>query len=139
MPLLRDAPGHRLQALPEGGMKLVLPWPDKQLTPNAKRRKHWRAYQPAIKSDRELGYGLTLEQLSHGIRDVRLAVRGKTLCPKVTFYPPDHRKRDDDGMIGAFKHLRDGICDALNIDDNKLRPIYAFAEPEKPGRVEVEL
>lgn len=57
----------------------------------------------------------------------------------VTFIPPDRRHRDDDGMIGSFKHARDGIADALGVNDRRFRPTYVFAEPEKPGRVEVEV
>ncbi|KQM58771.1 hypothetical protein ASE65_10430 [Sphingomonas sp. Leaf16] len=57
----------------------------------------------------------------------------------IRFVPPDHRRRDDDGMIGAFKHGRDGIADALGVDDHSFRPTYEFAEPEKPGRVVVEI
>ncbi len=119
-------------------MKIVLPWPDVRLTPNAKRRKHWRAYQPVIKADRHMGYVQTLSQLHLGIRDIRAAFKGAAkLDCTISFYPPDHRKRDDDGAISAFKHLRDGMCDALCIDDHRLRPSYTMCEPDKPGRVEV--
>lgn len=121
-------------------MKIVLPWPDARLTPNAKRRKHWRFYQPVIKSDRQIGYAQTLAQLHFGIRDVRAALRGSgPIAVTISFYPPDRRKRDDDGSISAFKHLRDGMCDALCIDDHRLKPTYAMCEPEKPGRVEVQI
>ncbi len=57
----------------------------------------------------------------------------------ITFVPPDRRHRDDDGMIGAFKHARDGIADALGVDDRRFRPQYVFADAEKPGRVVVEI
>lgn len=119
-------------------MKIVLPWPHKSLTPNAKNRQHWSAYQPHAKSDRKRGHDETLAQLNHGLRDVRLALKGKDkIALRIDFYPPDHRKRDDDGAISAFKHMRDGICDALHVDDSRFRPAYSFNDPEKPGRVEV--
>lgn len=118
-------------------MKIVLPWPDKRLTPNAKRRKHWRTYQPAIKVDRHNGRVCTLIALSPTER-AEVAKRG-TIPFTVTFFPPDRRHRDDDGMIGAFKHMRDGIADAFGVDDRHFRPTYEFGEPEKPGRVEVEI
>ena len=57
----------------------------------------------------------------------------------IRFYPPDARLRDDDGIIGAFKHARDGIADALRVDDHRFRPEYHFMDPAKPGRVEVEV
>lgn len=117
-------------------MKIVLPWPDKRLTPNAKRRKHWRSYQPAINADRETGRVLTRSAMAqqgwfYGFDKEKVDV-------SISFFPPDHRHRDDDGMIGAFKHMRDGIADALGVNDRCFRPHYFFEQPEKPGRVEVE-
>ena len=57
----------------------------------------------------------------------------------ITFVPPDRRHRDDDNMIASLKAARDGIADALGVNDRRFRPNYVFAEPEKPGRVEVEI
>lgn len=118
-------------------MKVVLPYPDKRLTPNAKRRKHWLSYRPFALADRLTGKTLTCVAIP--LRDKRAitAIEGK-IDMTITFYPPDARRRDDDGMIGAFKHLRDGIADALGVDDHRFRPRYMFADPCKPGRVEVE-
>lgn len=119
-------------------MIVTLPWPDKRLTPNAKRRKHWRSYQPAIKQDRATASVLTTCAIA--LRDKReLVAKAGKIPIRITFYPPDHRKRDDDGMISAFKHMRDGVADALGVDDHRFQPEYHFAEPEKPGRVEVRL
>ena len=115
---------------------ITLPWPDKRLTPNAKRRKHWRTYQPAIRDARALGWGRTLEAVPADRRQAITAGDAK-IEPVITFYPPDRRHRDDDGMIGSFKHARDGIADALGCDDRRFRPQYHFAEPAAPGRVEV--
>lgn len=39
----------------------------------------------------------------------------------MTFYPPDRRYRDDDNMISAFKHGRDGVALALGVDDRRFR------------------
>lgn len=119
-------------------MKITLRWPDKKLTPNAKRRKHWSFYRGATLADRQCGHDETLAQTPYPA--LRKALQGSALIAcQITFYPPDRRHRDDDGMISAFKHMRDGICDALKIDDRRLRPHYVIAEPEKPGRVEVTL
>jgi hypothetical protein len=35
----------------------------------------------------------------------------------LNFYPRDRRKRDDDNLIASFKSGRDGIADALGVDD----------------------
>ena len=110
-----------------GTKTIVLPWPPKELTPNFKRRKHWSAYQPAAKRYRADCYWLTKAEKARGV------------ILSVTFYPPDRRKRDDDGMIGSFKAGRDGVADALGCDDHHFRPSYHFAEPRKGGAVEVEI
>lgn len=121
-------------------MVIVLPWPDKRLTPNAKRRSHWTVYRPAEKKAREDACYATYAAAGAGMRDTRQSVSGSHKIPvTVTFYPPDRRHRDDDGMVGSFKHYRDGIADALAINDRRFAPHYVFAEPEKPGRIEVRL
>lgn len=112
-------------------MRITLPWPPKQLTPNAKRRTHWRAYQPVIKSYRRTCGDLTVAAgLRHG---------GGLRITAITFNPPDHRRRDDDGMIAAFKAGRDGVADALGTDDHLFRPTYAFGAVVKGGAVVVEV
>ncbi len=119
-------------------MKITLPWPDKRLFPNFKRAHHWRVYRPAETQARRDGALLVYAALNGGLREVRASFSGQGPVPyRVTFYPPDRRRRDDDGMIGAIKNYRDGICEALGFDDSRLRPTYEFAAPEKPGRVEV--
>lgn len=111
---------------------IELPWPPKELTPNAKRRKHWSVYRKPAANYRELCFWLTVQHL----RAEGLAISPSGLrIHSVTFYPPDRRCRDDDGMIGAFKAGRDGVADALGVDDHTFRPQYHFAEPVKNGRV----
>lgn len=116
---------------------VTLPWPDKRLMPNAKRRKHWSFYRPAINSDRAAGLFGTRAALGPDTKT--LFADGDPLPMTVRFYPPDRRRRDDDGIIAAFKHMRDGIADALGVDDHWFRPTYHFCKPEKPGRVEIIL
>lgn len=117
-------------------MIVGLPWPDARLTPNAKRRKHWRTYQPIVKQAREMAHIETVMQVPPEQRSA--FKNGNDKIPvSVTFYPPDRRKRDDDGMIGQFKPYRDGICDALGIDDHRWKTSYTVADPCKPGRIEV--
>jgi crossover junction endodeoxyribonuclease RusA len=121
-------------------VKIILPWPDSKLSPNAKRRTHWRVYTPAIKAARTAGCYAAYEAANGGMREIRQAFNGDDKIDlAVTFYPPDRRRRDDDGMVGAFKHFRDGIADALGVDDHRFRVSYTFAEPRKPGSVEVVL
>lgn len=119
-------------------MPIVLPWPDKRLFPNWKRAHHWSKYRPAEKAARELGWALACEALPPDIRQ-QIAHGENRIRLTVTFTPPDRRKRDDDGCIGAIKNFRDGLADALGCDDSRFRPRYRFAEPEKPGRVEIQI
>jgi crossover junction endodeoxyribonuclease RusA len=115
---------------------LELPWPPKELTPNFKRRKHWTVYRPFAQWYRRECAWLTKKHLIvNGLASAPAGLR----IASVTFYPPDRRKRDDDGMIGAFKAGRDGVADALGVDDHSFRPSYNFAEPVKNGRVVIVL
>lgn len=117
-------------------MKVTLPWPSPRVTPNAKRRSHWRSYQPAIKADRATGHTLTTVALS--LHDKKAIAEGEGKIPvTIRFFPPDRRHRDADGMIGAAKHLLDGVADAIGVNDRRFLPHFFFEEPCKPGRVEV--
>lgn len=111
---------------------VILPWPDAKLSPNA-RGKHWGARAAAKKVAREVGFALT--------RAVFGTTRPNWLGASldITFCPPDRRRRDDDNAIGSFKAYRDGIADALDIDDHKFKCSYAFDKPVKGGAVRVEI
>lgn len=119
-------------------MKIVLPWPDRRLSPNA--RVHWRVKHAVKAPAREAGKYATYEAVAGGMREARAAFAGDQPIPvTITFYPPDKRLRDDDNMIGSLKSFRDGIAEALGVNDRRFRPTYQFAEPQKPGRIEVTL
>lgn len=116
---------------------IVLPWPDKRLSPNA--RLHWRSKVGPKQSAKRIAAWTTTA--TPGFYETRAALRqDESRTPiKVTFYPPDARRRDDDNMVGSFKTARDGIADAFGIDDRRFQPEYHFAAPQKPGRVVVEI
>lgn len=117
-------------------MKITLPWPDKRLLPNA--RVHWAVKAPVTKRARHDACYATYEAAGAGIRELRnWATKADKVALEVRFYPPDRRRRDDDGMVASFKASRDGIADALGLDDHKFRPHYYFEDAEKPGRIEV--
>ena len=108
-------------------MILELPWPAPILFPNAKKKHHWRKVGAAAKLARSYAWAVAME------------ARAKGRITKVEFFPPDRRTRDDDGMIGAFKHYRDGIADATKIDDKNYRPTYEIREPVAGGKIIVTL
>lgn len=119
-------------------MIITLPWPDKRLNPNA--RLHWRKLGEAKSKARWDAAFLAYEAMKGQAQVYRegLPVDGP-IALTVSFYPPDKRHRDDDNMISSFKAARDGIADALCVNDRRFRPHYYFCEPEKPGRITVEL
>lgn len=117
-------------------MRIVLPWPDKRLSPNA--RIHWRAKAPVKVKARADATLATYAALDCGVRDVRQRMAGDEPIPMtITFYPPDNRRRDRDNAQASLKHAMDGIADALGVDDYRFRPHYVFADAEKPGKIEV--
>lgn len=105
--------------------KLVLPWPPKALSPNA--RGHWATRSRAAKKYRSTCKLLTL---LHGAR----APEGRVKLSLV-FCPPDARRRDDDNCVAAFKSGRDGLADALGIDDSRFVTTFEMGEPVKGGVV----
>jgi crossover junction endodeoxyribonuclease RusA len=56
----------------------------------------------------------------------------------IDFYPPDRRARDDDNLIAAFKSGRDGLADALGVDDKRFR-IHPYVMAQVGGMVKVRL
>lgn len=116
-------------------LRIVLPWPPASISPNAKRRKHWRAYSGDTKAYRATCHWLTREAMGRAVYGLPTAVR-------VEYHPPDARARDDDNMIGAFKAGRDGIAQALGYDDKHWRGVVVstFHPPHRPnGQIIVEI
>lgn len=56
----------------------------------------------------------------------------------VDILPPDKRRRDDDNIIASFKSGRDGIADAIGIDDCRFitRP---WVHTETGGYIKVSI
>lgn len=117
-------------------MIITLPWPDRRLNPNA--RMHFRALAAVKKQARADAHILAAMAIPLSAKRAIAAGDGK-IPIEVRFYPPDKRHRDDDNAIASFKAARDGIADSLGVDDRRFRPVYRFMDPDKPGRVEVEL
>lgn len=114
-------------------IELVLPWPSRYLHPNT--RCHWSRRAEAAKSARAGGHLLALQADWN-----RIALPEGRLHLWLDFYPPDRRKRDDDGCLSSFKPWRDGIADALGIDDNRfVSHPYVKDEVRKGGEVRVRI
>lgn len=109
---------------------LILPWPPAACSPNA--RVHWTKKSKAAKSYREACHLLAKQA---GIQ----APKGEALL-MIEFVPPDRRRRDDDNLLAMFKAGRDGLADALGIDDNVFATqIRVSKETIKGGAVRVRI
>ena len=113
-------------------LRVELPWPPAELSPN--RRGHWRKFETARKQAKADGHNAAL---AAGAK--RFKAEG-TIPLTLVFQPPDARYRDDDGLIGRLKYYRDGIANAIGVDDRVMHITgIRFLRPEKPGRVFVEM
>lgn len=113
-------------------VSLELPWPPKEANPNF--RGHWTASHRAKRLYRTdcmwFGKAKNLNRITHtGRWEIVL-----------TFHPPDQRRRDDDNLIGSFKAGRDGLADALGIDDNRMTiRAHSVGKTVQGGSVVVDL
>lgn len=106
--------------------EVVLSWPARVLHPNA--RPHWAVKAKAAKKARNQG---KLAALECGWN--RMQLPDGRLHLWIDFYPPDHRRRDDDGLLTCMKPYRDGLADALGIDDNRFVSHPYVHEEVRPG------
>jgi len=107
--------------------EITLPWPPAALNPN--KRCHWSTKAKAARSYRESCAELT-EQSGNSIDwegDIHVWI---------DFYKPDRRHRDDDNMISAFKSGRDGMADALGVNDKRFR-IHPYVKDEIGGMIKI--
>lgn len=114
--------------------ELILPFPSPDLSQNG--RVHWARKAAATKSAREEARILALSagwNASHGLPDGRLHLWWD-------YYTPSRRRYDDDNLLGRCKAYRDGIADALGIDDSRFvsHPwIKGVARPDGEVRVRI--
>jgi len=114
-------------------MIIELPWPPKELSQNA--RIHWTKRARFVKEYRSTCFLLTK------ILWFKIDWEGP-IHLFIDFYPPDSRRYDDDGITGRFKAGRDGIADALGVDDNRFRQhpyLHLGSDAVKGGKVVVRI
>jgi crossover junction endodeoxyribonuclease RusA len=106
--------------------QLEIPWPSKQLSPNA--RQHWSAAAKAKKAFRArckaLGESLGL----HTAKNASGAV-----LVDLVFYPPDRRARDLDNLLASMKAGLDGLADAMGVDDSRWQLSIKKSDTIYPG------
>jgi crossover junction endodeoxyribonuclease RusA len=103
---------------------IALPWPARELSPNA--RVHWAKKSKAAKAYRRTCHLLTK---AAGV----VAPQGPVML-LLEFCPPNRQRRDDDNCLAAFKSGRDGLADALGIDDSRF-----VTQPVQGGAVMVRI
>ena len=105
--------------------ELILPFPPRILNPN--NRSHWSEKAKAAK-----GYKQTCFYLAKQAGWFGVEFKSDRVHLWIDFYPPDKRPYDDDNIAAAFKSGRDGIAEALGINDKRfisrpwLKPLEKF-------------
>lgn len=125
--------GEREEGGEEMNFTLILPWPSRDLHPN--ERVHWTRKARATSAARASARWLAIEAKWN-----RLSLPDGRLHLWWDFYPPNRRKRDDDGLLASMKAARDGIADALGIDDSRfVSHPFLKDEVRKGGQVVVRI
>jgi hypothetical protein len=113
--------------------EIVLPWPERVLHPNA--RTHWA---PLAKAKRQARADACVLARLAGWPAMTLPDGRLHLW--LDFYPPNRHKHDDDGLLSSMKAARDGIADALKIDDARfVSHPYVHDEVRKGGEVRIRI
>ena len=109
-------------------MRVILPWPTADLSPNS--RGHWAVKARAKKAYRML---CAWEAQSQGIG----LIYAERLHVKITFVPPNRRARDLDNLLASIKSGLDGLCDVVGVDDSKWALEISKANDRIGGFVEI--
>ena len=112
-------------------MKVVLPWPPRDLHPNS--RVHYMALAKAKKTYRYACHMLTKQA------GIKIDPQARPLV-SIEFVPPNRMARDWDGCLAAIKAGLDGVADAIGCDDSRWKLHISMApDGEIGGMVRVEV
>ena len=112
--------------------RAYLPWPPRILWPNA--RVHHMALYRAKK--------LYAEQCAWLCIDLKTKEMygAERVNARITFFPPDRRRRDMDNMLAAIKAGIDAVASHVGVDDSKWTMTLAVSpETRERGGVEILL
>lgn len=110
------------------GITFELEYPNAKLSPNA--RTHHMQKANITKKARSDSKFIALSAGAGSLAKTGLQVR-------VNFYPSTKRRRDEDNVIGAFKAYRDGIADAIGVDDCYIEFDYKLNRDTRKGGVTI--
>lgn len=108
---------------------ITLPFPPSLLSGH--NTGHWRRKSGPIARWKRLAWASTLEVKA------KVAPEGD-INIHVRFVPPNKRG-DRTNYANRCKPVFDGIALALKVNDRRFVPSYEYAEPEKPGRLEITI
>jgi len=115
-------------------LELVLPWPHKDLSPNA--RPKWRDKARAVKNARHTAMLLAFRA---GWKGMPLP-EGRLILWIDCYQAPGKKLPDDDNMVGRCKAYRDGIAQLLGIDDGRFTSRPRVHEERRPrGQVVIRI
>jgi hypothetical protein len=113
-------------------IRIELPWPPAILGNNGVGRCGWRAKQEAKEVYRKTCYVLALKE--------KQPLPEGNIFMKITFFPPNNRHHDWDNCVTKMKYGIDGIANALQFNDKRLRPVLVdYGEVVPNGKVVVEI
>lgn len=109
---------------------VTLPWPAKELSPNA--RVHWAKKAKAAKTYRS--------DCHYSTKMARMVVDWTgPIHLHMEFCMPDKRRRDWDNMLASVKSGIDGMADALQVNDRRFMFHLIPGEVIKAGAVRVRV
>ena len=94
---------------------IKLPW-IKFSESGGNKRGHWRTHEAHRKSAIDTGYTAALNY-DFQKRNIT-KTRGYEV--RIVIKPPTNRYADWDNIVSGLKYYQDGICKALEIDDNQI-------------------
>jgi hypothetical protein len=118
-------------------MKITLPIPDREVSPNASRgQSRWAAIKKSklVKEHRKAAEFAAIVEMRPEYTTTPLGYSLAHFFPTMAF-------RDEDNADGACKAYRDGICDAFGMSDknfNKLKLSTREKDAKNP-RVEITI
>lgn len=106
---------------------IELPFPPAALSGH--NTGHWRSKSGTVRQWRMLAKA--------GVKAAGIEVPAVgDILVHVRFVPPD-RRGDRVNYINRLKPVYDGIADGLGVNDRRFLPSFDFAEPQRPGRLEI--
>lgn len=116
-------------------MEIILPWPDRVLSPNA--RAHWATKAKAAKLARKDGY---YRAIMAGYTKASFAWYDGKLHLFIDFYAKTKNYPDADNCLSSAKAYLDGISDAIGVNDRRfVHHPFVKDETFKDGKVVIRI